>query len=273
MNLEDIGFIFNRAITHSFVKAKLLFIFCMLTLSGVLVVFFRGLAMHAGNWMTMSLTFLPIFVSSAILLSAGIVLTRLYHDEVKNQPSSLMSVMKNSWELMVGASYFSIPIILCYLLFWMALGVFILLSEIPTVGDFFAVVLAFGPFLLNLGSLFLCLLSLSLLFFVTPVIALRRLNRTKILETVLKRVRLDLFSHLLLGFIAIFPLLVIVGLLILSAILSETIINFPPSPLHIILQWFFVMIPFAAILSPAVVFYFNFAAESHVFLQKYLSLE
>jgi hypothetical protein len=38
--------------------------------------------------------------------------------------------------------------------------------------------------------------------------------------------------------------------------------------LHIVLQWFFIMLPFTALLSPAVVFFFNFATEAHVFLKR-----
>ena len=36
------------------------------------------------------------------------------------------------------------------------------------------------------------------------------------------------------------------------------------------LQWFVIMIPFATLLSPVVIFLFNFAAESFVILQKRL---
>ncbi|MES2123025.1 MAG: hypothetical protein V4492_09700, partial [Chlamydiota bacterium] len=34
------------------------------------------------------------------------------------------------------------------------------------------------------------------------------------------------------------------------------------------LQWFFIMLPFSALLTPALIFFFNFAAESHVLMLK-----
>ncbi len=39
-------------------------------------------------------------------------------------------------------------------------------------------------------------------------------------------------------------------------------------PVYSVVQSFFVMIPFTALLSPAVVFFFNFAAESHVLMKQ-----
>lgn len=273
MKLDDIQFVFNRAISLTFVKKKLLFAFLILLLCGVLVVFFRGLAMHAGSWIAMSLTFLPIFVGTAILLAAGIFFTRVYHDEVKKLPVSYRGILANSWELMISVSYFSIPLILCYLLLWLALGLFVLLSEIPTIGEFFGVVLSFAPFLLNSSSLLLCIVSFFLLFFVPPVTGLKGLSRAYISKAILQRVYVDLFSNLLLCGIAAIPILAITGLLIVAAFLTDSVIDIPSRPIHVILQWFFVMFPFTAILTPAVVFFFNFSAESHVLLMKNLKDE
>jgi hypothetical protein len=85
MDFQTFSFIFNRALAFTFSKKKLLFVFCVLALSGLLVVFFRGLALHAGQWVKLSLTFLPIFICTGILLSTGILLIRIYHDEVKKR--------------------------------------------------------------------------------------------------------------------------------------------------------------------------------------------
>ena len=148
-----------------------------MALSGLLVVFFRGLALHAGQWVQLSLTFLPIFLCTGILLSMGILLIRIYHDEIKKGEANYFSIFSRSWEIIIGASYFAIPIILGYLLLWMLLGIFFLLGEIPAVGEFFSVILSFAPFLINLGTLVLCLLSLSLLFFISPLIAFKGLER------------------------------------------------------------------------------------------------
>jgi hypothetical protein len=270
MNLIDIQSIFNRAWAHTFERKKLLLVFVVLALCGILVVFFRGLAINAGHWILMSLTFLPIFLCAGVLLSLGIILIRIYHDEIKNKPIVYSTILGNSLEIMIGASYFSVPIILSYLLLWMMLGIFVLLREIPAVGEFFGVILSFGPFILNLGTLVLCVLSISLLFFVTPVIALNGSNRLRITQILIKRFQSDIFSNLFLAFIAVMPLLLFIGLLILSAVMTGSVCYACENPLHTVLQWFFIMIPFTAILSPAVIFFFNFAAEAHVLLQKQL---
>jgi hypothetical protein len=264
MTFSDLQFMFNRALAYSLSKKKFLLVFLVLALCGVLVVFFRGLAVGANEWLLMSLTFLPIFLCAGILLSLGIILIRIYHDEIKKKSTNYREILGKSWEVMIGASYFCIPIILIYLLLWMLLGVFFLLREIPGVGPFFSAILAFGPFLINLGSLLLCLLSLAILFFVTPVIALKGLNRMQIAQTLSRRIKGDTFTNMVLALLATFPLWIIVGFLSLAAWMTGSVCFSCDTPLHQILQWFFTMIPFTAILTPAVVFFFNFAAEAHV---------
>lgn len=272
MNFKNIQFIFNRALSLTFNKKKLFSVFLVLLLCGVLAVFFRGLATNAGQWFVLSLTFLPIFLCSGVLLATGIVLIRIYHNEVKNKALNYREIVANSWDIILGSAYLTIPIILIYLLLWMLLGVFFLLNELPGIGTFFGVVLAFAPFLINLGSLILCVLSLSMLFFITPIVALKGLNGIQIAQTLSRRFQQDLFFNLSLATIATLPLLVILGLLTAAAALTGAVCYTCDHPLYITLQWFFVMIPFTALLSPAVVFFFNFAAETHVLLQKQASL-
>lgn len=270
MTLADIQFIFNRAFSKSFNLKKLLLVFIVLALCGVLVVFFRGLAVNAGHWLTLSLSFLPIFLCSGVLLSTGILLIRIYHDEIKNKSVKYGDVFAKSWDVILGASYFAVPIILSYLLMWMLLGIFFLLRDIPSVGQFFAVILAFAPFLINLGSLVLCLLNFALLFFVAPVIALKGFNKMQISKVLVNRIESDVFSNLLFALIASLPLLFVVSILSIAAFLTGTICYTCDLPIYTVLQWFVIMIPFTALLSPAIVFFFNFAAEAHVLMQKEL---
>ncbi|HRD55634.1 MAG TPA: hypothetical protein PLC42_04465 [Parachlamydiaceae bacterium] len=270
MKLSDIQFIFNRAMSKSFNLKKLLLVFVALALCGVLVVFFRGLAVNAGHWLILSLSFLPIFLCSGFLLSVGIFLIRVYHDEVKNKPFKYGDILSKSWEIILGSSYFSVPIILCYLLIWMLLGIFFLLRDIPSFGEFFAVILAFAPFLINLASLLLCLLNFALLFFATPVIALKGFDKMQISKILMNRIQGDLFSNLLFALIASLPFLFATLILSLAAFLTGTICYTCKQPVYTVLQWFVIMIPFTALLSPTIVFFFNFAAEAHVLLQKEL---
>src|SRR5262245_60919128 len=115
MTLADIKFRFNRALALTFSRKKLLFVFTILVLCGLLVVFSRALALNASHWVLLSLGFLPIFLSAGFLLGMGVILVRIYHDEVKQKPFRYRDILAKSWEIAIGSSYFSIPIILCYL--------------------------------------------------------------------------------------------------------------------------------------------------------------
>lgn len=268
LDLDDVQEIFQRAFTFSFTKKKCLAIFSVLLACGLLVVFCRGLAFSASSWIALSLTFLPIFFCAGLLLAAGVVLIRVYHDEIKKRKLSYRAIFTNSLDVLIGTSYLSVPIILAYLILWMLLGIFFLLSEIPGLGNFFSLILAFAPFLLNFGSLLLCVLSLSLLYFVTPVIALRKMNRLQLIHTVTERLQSNLFLNIFLATIAALPLLLLCGLLVIAAYMTGEITYTTENPAYVTLEWFFVMIPFTAILAPAVIFFFNFSAESYVLLQR-----
>lgn len=268
MDFQAFSFSFNRALAYTFSKKKLLFVFCVLVLSGLLAIFFRSLALHAGDWVQLSLTFLPIFICTGILLSMGIVLIRIYHDEVKQQEVNYWNILSRSWEVVIGASYFAIPIIFSYLLLWMLLGIFVLLSEIPIAGEFFSAVLAFAPFLINLGTIILCLLSLALLFFIAPLIALKGLEKGTIFQMSVKRLEKDPFANIVLILIALLPLALMVTLLTFAAILTRNMALHEHTLLQTIVKSFFIMVPFTAFLTPAIIFFFNFAAEAHVLYTK-----
>ncbi|MGA8165423.1 MAG: hypothetical protein WB791_10480 [Waddliaceae bacterium] len=268
MTLDEIRFIFNRALSASWKKIKLIITFIVLVFCGVLIVFFQGIALDTGRWIALSLAFLPIFLCAGILLSLGILLIRIYHDEVKGKNISYKRTLVKSWEVVIGASYFSVPMILCYLLLWMLLGMFVLLSEIPNIGDVFSAVLAFGPFLINLGTLLLTILNLALLFYVTPILALKGFNRIQVSRILANRFKNDVFSNLFLIVIGLLPLFILLALLTGAALLTGSLCSSCSTPVQTILMWFFTMIPFMGILSPAVIFFFNFAAEAHVLVLK-----
>lgn len=268
MTLNDIQLAFNRALKLTFSLHKLLLVFTVLASCGLLTVFFRALATHANEWVMLSLLFVPMFICAGVLLSVGILLVRIYHDEVKGKEVSYRKVIVQSWELIIGASYFSIPIILSYLLLWMLLGIFMLLRTIPGLGEFMGALLAFAPFIINFLTLVLSFLNLGLLFFVAPIIALKGLNRHLVTQTLVRRWENDIFANLLLAMISIIPLLVILALLIVAALITAALCVNCTTPAYTVMQWFFIMIPFTAILTPPIVFFFNFAAESHVLLMR-----
>lgn len=268
MTLQDIQLIFNRACGKCFERSKWLMTFVLLGLCGILVVFCRALGEHANAWMGLSLTFFPIFLSSGLLLSLGVVLIRGYHDEIKKGEASYSKIITDSWETLLGAAYFAIPFLLCYLMLWMLLGIFILLRSVPVVGEFFGVILSFAPFILNFVTLILSVSVIAMLFFVTPVIALKGMSRSLVSQLLSRRLKEDPFTNLLLFAVALLPLVLYLALLLGSAFLTGSFCVDCVNPVATVVEWFFIMVPFAALLAPAVIFFFNFAAESHVMMVK-----
>lgn len=248
----------------SFSRKKMMLTFPVLVLCGILIVFCRAVAYEASNWIAMSLAFLPILLSSGVLLALGVLLIRIHIHEVKGLHLGFRRLIAGSLDLIMGTSYLSIPPIMAYLFLWMALGLFYLLQEIPGIGDFFSVVLAFGPFLLIFSSLLLCLFNLGLLFFVAPAAAFQPYKRFSLAKRVLNLFQGRILSSFSLFLLALLPISLVVGLLILSALLTNSA---PDRPLSVALEWFFIMLPFSAVLTPAVIFFFNFAAESYQLLQ------
>lgn len=273
MNWIDLQRLFDRAFYLTLNLKKLVFTCCVLALAGLLVVFFRGMAVEAGSWATQSLTFMAIFLCAAIVMAGGIVLIRVYHDEVKRKVVSYRQILMRSWHLQIGAAYFTIPVILAYLVLWTLLGFFSLLNSLPGIGGLFAVVLAAAPFLINLGAVLLCALTICILFYVTPIVALRGMNHLRVSRMLLERVKGDILGNLAMLALASAPFSLIFGLLSMAGSLTGSAGFTSHDPLQNVLQWFFIMLPYVALISPGVVFFFNFAAEAHVYFQQHIRPE
>jgi hypothetical protein len=263
MTLNDLSFAFNRAFKFSFSKKKFLTVFPVLILCGVLIIFCRILGYNSHNWISMSLIFLPIFLSSGILLALGTLLIRYFYHEAKNLKHSYTQIFASSIDLIIGTAYLSVPPILIYLLLWMVLGIFMLLKELPGVGEYMGVILAFAPFLIILSSILLVFLSLAILFFVTPMIALGPQGKVLLAKNLIARIKNDIFNSLLLFFVGLFPIVLSVGFLVLAGFLTS--LNYLVSEhfLSLSIRWFIIMIPFCFCLTFATIFFFNFAAESY----------
>ena len=93
--------------------------FPILVLCGILIVFCRAVAFEASPWIAMSLAFLPILLSSGILLALGVLLIRIHMHEVKSLHLSFRRLIAGSVDLIMG---FNDPLIRgmalfhCYLL-------------------------------------------------------------------------------------------------------------------------------------------------------------
>jgi hypothetical protein len=263
MQKVDIEKSFNRAFFLSFSKKKGFFVFPILVLCGILIVFCRSIAYESSGWIAMSMIFLPIFLSSGILLALGVLLTRIYSHEVKNVQMNYRRILSSSWDVLVGSSYLSLPVIVVYLFLWIILGIFLLLKEIPHIGSFIGVILSFAPFLIILSSILLAVFILGLLFFVSPRIGFSSIKKRFKIPDFFSSMKKHLFSYLLYFFIAMIPIMFVVIVLTLAAVVTKVSYTTDNQTLSVALRWFFIMIPFCGFLTPAVIFFFNFAAESH----------
>ncbi|MDP1834591.1 MAG: hypothetical protein Q8K75_01565 [Chlamydiales bacterium] len=270
MTWETIQRMTNRALHMTIDYYKLLLMFSALVCVGLMVVACKALALNSGAWAAISLQFLPVYVGTAVLMSAGIVLARVYHDEVRDREVDYKKILLGSWQVMLAAAYFTIPIILVFLVFWMALGFFYLVSQIPLIGQVLAVVLAFWPFLLNFAILLLVVASVIELFFVTPVLALKGIDHLKVLQALKVRFVTDPFGQIMLLLLGMLPLIIVTSLLVLAGCLTCAMGFGSTHPFQAILQIFFVMVPVAAMLTPAMIFFFNLAVEAHVLSQSRL---
>lgn len=265
--MSEIEKSFNRAILFSLSWKRLLLTFLVLVACGVVIVFCKAVGAHATPWMRLCLGFLPIFLISGILLALGVILTRMYTFEVRNIAVNVRRLLSSSMDLIIGISYLSLPPLLVFIICWMFLGLFFLLKEIPAVGDFFSVVFSFGPFLVIFLSLLLTIINLGLLFFIAPAATILTLRKGMIAKKILELLKTRILRACHLFLLGIIPMVLLFTMLYFSAQMTNTSFFISENSLMIAMEWFFLMIPFAALMSPAVVFFFNFAAESYLLLQ------
>lgn len=270
MTWVDLEQCVNRALGCSFSKKKWMLAFLCLSLCGILMVFCRALAFGANEWIALSLIFLPALLSFGILLSLGVLLVRMYMHEAKHLSLSIRRLFTGSTDLMFSTMYLSLPPVFIYLILWIVLGFFYLLKEIPGIGDFFSIVFSFAPFLLILSALVLCAFNLGLLFFAVPAIALQPFKRLKMARAIRQMMRGQAFTAFILFSIGLIPIACTAVLLFIAAILTNVTFLIGAQSLSIALEWFFIMVPFCALLAPAVVFFFNFSAEACGLLQRRL---
>jgi hypothetical protein len=261
MTLREIANMFNRSVAYAFGFRKLICIFAILFLSGLVILFFQGLALYSALWLKLPLRFIPIFIAIGFVMAGGIFLIRLYEKELEGEHPYVLKVARHSWDLLIKATYLVLPLIVAFLIFWVLIGIFMLLKSIPYIGHLFGIFLAFAPFLLNFGILLLFLAALGAFFFFAPPLA----KTEKLDQSGLSlRLRADFFLNILLLGIAYLPVWIVWLFVKNAALMTIGFYSYEDSQLEILLQGIFILLPLAAILSPAVTFFFNFAYESYL---------
>ncbi len=267
MIFKDLERCFKRAFIHSCNGKKIFFTLPFLFLCGVIIVFCRSLAYISNKWIMLSLIFLPIFFSIAILYMLGAFLIRIYYNEVKSLKVSYTEVIKKSFKTALETLNISIPPALIFFLLWIIFGFFVALKEIPHIGRFIGVMISIIPFLIILCTILLCFFSLLSLFFVVPAMTLKRKKKLELVREVVKNLRKNVIVNITFFFSCMFFVLLGSLILIITAILTKMSFSIPVDSLYIGLQWFFMMIPFILFLTPLVIFFFNVASETYNLLQ------
>ncbi len=268
MDFAEIQSMCQRAAEHSLRKTKLAVTSLVIVLCGLLVVFAESFALFSGAWVAFSLTFLPLFLSGGLLMGLGVVLIRSYHDEVKQNDTSFRQLLMRSWHAALSSAYVFMPIVLLFLAVWAMLGLFYLVREIPGFGDFFASVLSTGPFLLHLLALLLSAFSIYILYVMTPNFALKSFHEATMVTQESKVYLSHFFIRSVLMLVGLFPLLVSILLLSIAATMTTHGFVTSGNHLQLVVQWLMIMLPYAVLLSPSIVFFFNMAAETHVLVHK-----
>jgi len=101
-----------------------------------------------------------------------------------------------------------------------------------------------------------------------PSIALKEHLDIKLWKDVGLRLKKHVFLNLTFLTISSLPIVFILSFLIGAAYLTKLSYFSSTTPLLVGLSWFFLMLPFNALLSPFVVFFFNFATEAHFCLNE-----
>lgn len=262
MTWNDIEFSFNRALRLSFSIKKLLFVFVVLWCCGFGLLLCKSFGLQTQDWLMLNWNFLPFFAIAILGLSLGVLLVRLYHDEIKDRKMDYRKTFSLSKRVMVEIAYLGMPLIIGYLILWTILGLFYLIKELPKVGWALGVFLSFGPFLLFLSMVCLFVLFLILFFFLTPIVALRDCLPKEWIKCMLSRMSHSLLTNFILFIISVIPVGCILGLLVISLDMTHAFYLSSANPLDLVL----IMLPVSVLLAPGVVFFFQFAAESHILM-------
>lgn len=251
----------NKALKESITRKKNLFTAPFILLCGLFFVFCQTVALTCGPWVRLFLMFFPVFLSFGVLLMVGVVLIKAYANEVKQNEHSFKKIVYQSYQMILNIAYLALPFIISYMCLWIVLGVFYLLKSIPFLGSVIGPLLSFVPFLLILVVVLLALSCLFFLFFATPDAILKTGLKVELFNHTLVRLKKSFFSDFISLFVALIPVGVSLLLLLFSRHLVTSTFFSQGGEVVYAFESFFVMIPFCLLMTPSVVFFFNFSAE------------
>lgn len=268
MIFKDLDKCFTRAFLFAIQKKKLFFTYPFIFLTGIIFIFFKSINESAGKWANLSFLFLPIFISFAILFVLGIFLTRIYFHDVKNLKCTYMEILKNSVDKVFQTFYISIFSIFTFVIVWIVFGFLAAIKDIPHIGSFIGVFLSIIAYIFILFFIGLVILNLFLLFFITPMIALKSKMKLRLLLQAFKNLKNQIFVNFSLFLIAFVTFLIAVLIFFIAAVLTKSYFAIRLDSIYFGLENFFIMIPFTILITPFVIFFFNFSLEAYNLMKK-----
>jgi hypothetical protein len=259
---------FNKALQESLIKKKIFFSAPFILLCGLFFIFCQTISLSCGAWMRLFLLFFPIFLSFGVLLMVGVVLIKAYDSEVKQKEHSFKKIVYQSYQMILNIAYLALPFIVAYMCLWLVLGLFYLIKSIPFLGSVFGPVLSFVPFLLILVVILLTLSCLFFLFFATPEAILKTGLKVELFHQTLARLKKSFFSDFISLCVGLIPAGFSLFILLLSQHFVSSTFFSQGGEIVYAMEAFFVMIPFCLLMTPSVVFFFNFSAECFLLEEK-----
>lgn len=263
--MTKVGKAFNDSLSFSLKKCVPTFL--VLLLCSIVFLFFKTLSFHAHAWVSFSFFFFPLMIGAFLLSALGIFLIDLYFHEKKGIKLTLKELVPHFLEKLLRTTYLTLFPILIFFILWIVLGFFLLIKEAPIFGSFIGAFLSFIPFLLVFSSVLLLCYDLFVLFFILPSLDLKKKGEVWFKETFLL-FKAKPFEHLNLVFIALIPFIIT---LLLIAFSLNLMTLFEESSSNILLQiigQFFVYLPICLLLTPSVIFFFQFSFQAHKLLHE-----
>ncbi|NGX56608.1 MAG: hypothetical protein K1060chlam5_00851 [Candidatus Anoxychlamydiales bacterium] len=268
MDLKNLDVCFNRAIKNSFQKKKLILTFFTLFLCSFLFVFASSISFLNSSFARLALLFLPVFLSFTLLFVLGIVLIKIYVNEVKNIKLNFLNLLKDLIFSINKSISLSFSYILVFLILFIIFSIFVFVKEIPHIGAIVGSILSFIPFLIVMLSIILLIANMLTLFFLSPIITLSNIKSLKIIKECYQNFKNNIFLNILFFLIAILPGVFIIILLSISTKITNLSYVIETNIVSFFIKNLIIALQYSIFLTPAIIFFFNFAAEGFNLVKK-----
>lgn len=264
MTFTDLETMVNRALFLCWNKTKILLTAIFLAFCGLCFAFCQMLAQGVEGWMGLHLALLPWFFTYGLLFALGVILMRFYYHEVKGKAFTYKGLLQESTPQILASMNVSLPFVGLFLCLWFAQTLFSLFAELPVLN----VLLSFAPFLLLCAVFSIVALSIFALFLFAPFVAFQEARGKDLLLQGWLKLRESIFMNVIFALLAALPFILVGGLLFTAIQLTLSHYLVQGQGGLALLQRTILMLPVAALLAPAVIFFFNLSVEIHKYLRK-----